>query len=130
MSTPEFLSPSERRDHVFELRGQGLTYREIGEKLDISCSRARQLYFQAERLREEVPLLSLAQLVPASPVSQLPISRRARKALEMAKLRTLGDIAAIDRAEFPACFLSVSNRNRSTLNEIFALLDEQALLGC
>lgn len=124
MSTPIFPSPTERRDHVLELRGQGLTYREIGDRLGVTASRARQLYFQAERLREDIPLLPVGELSLASPVSRLPISRRARKALEMAGIRTLGDVAGKDRRAFEVEFLSVPNGSRRTLDEIFALLDE------
>lgn len=123
MTVLDASSANARREHVRELRGQGLTYKEIGAKLGLSHSRTRQLYFQAERLKEDVLLLTPAEIRPGSPVSQLPLSRRSRKALELAGFATFGDMIALDLAEFVPRFLSVLNGDRRTLTEITALID-------
>lgn len=124
----EFSSPSERRDHALKLREGGMTYKAIGEELKISAGRARELCIRAAELRErnKVPILSLEELGPDSPVTNLPVSLRARRALLCSGFNLLGDIVAMDRDKFIPSHLLSPHGGRKTLNEILALVDGYA----
>lgn len=46
----------ERREGVLRMRRAGLNYREIGERLGVSATRARQLIDRADRDRDKSPV--------------------------------------------------------------------------
>ncbi|SEH14852.1 hypothetical protein SAMN05428974_1289 [Sphingopyxis sp. YR583] len=122
MSAPTFSSPAARRDYVLQLRGEGVTFKGIAERLGISPSRARELYLKAERIRLKMPPLPIAELGMTSPVSRLPLKCRTINNLRCARFATLGQILAIGRAEMIHRYMDLSG-DRAGLDEILALLD-------
>jgi hypothetical protein len=109
-----------RRALIFEMRQGGTTFREIGEKLGISRSRAGQLYAMA--------LLDLSRLVPdqtltiASPLACLPVSYRARSALMPFPELQIGYFLRLEAPERATHLLPIPNFGRAQLNEVEAAL--------
>lgn len=51
MTKEEIMAKAHARHmYAYELRNQGLTFREIGEKMNIGNVRARSLYIQTKRM--------------------------------------------------------------------------------
>ena len=61
--------------------------------------------------------------VLATPISQVDLSIRARKAMETLNIHTLGDLASKTEAELLAC----RNFGQTSLNEVRQRLDEYGL---
>lgn len=72
---------AQRRDEVLELRDQGLTFREIGDHLNISRQRAHQLHERA--IRERPVLAASAERDAARKEAQLTVIDAQRRNVEM-----------------------------------------------
>lgn len=118
-----FATPQERRDYVMRLRGEGTGFAAIGEALNISASRASQLYHDAVRLNEGPPVVPFEDARIETPVDRLPLGRRVRQVLHYSSFETLGDLLAIDQADLCPLFLRMPNGNRQGWNELAAFLD-------
>jgi orotate phosphoribosyltransferase-like protein len=110
-----------RRARVFALRQQGLVFREIGEKLGISTSRATQLYHKG--VEDAAALRSIKDFTVETPVELLPIRPQAREVLLRYGV-PLSDLILRDRVALSADMLRLPNCNRRTWNEIEAVLDQ------
>ncbi len=127
-----------RRREAFVLRESGLTFDEIGDRLEISASRARQLHDAAVGvmtdaarrgclLVQHVPQVAthhssdLRCRAPAAmrgalelPISTLGLGIRAERCFDIAGIRRVGDL--VSRSEGDV--LRIANLGRKTLREI------------
>jgi DNA-directed RNA polymerase subunit alpha len=88
----------------------------LGQGLEGQYSRARQEIY--EQLRDKAP-----QAVLDKPISVLDLSVRARKALQLLNIQTLGDLATRTEAEL----MGVKNFGATSLDEITEKLTEYGL---
>ena len=132
-----------RRRMAFVLReALGLTFSETGARLDVSASRARQLYEPAVRMitsaaRRAALLTSyVGDVAPAPrsgdelgadgaarsalemPIYALPLGVRAANCLQLHGVKTVGDLVAKTEEEL----LKIPNFGRKTLREVVEIL--------
>ncbi len=127
-----------RRRQAFVLRASGLTFDEIGDRLEISASRARQLHDAAVGVLTDAArrgcllVLHVPQVVAHHtsdlrcgapdamrgalelPISTLGLGIRAERCFETAGIRRVGDLVCRTEGDV----LRIANLGRKTLREI------------
>ncbi len=110
-----------RRACVVALRHEGMVFRQIGEKLGISTSRAMQLYNKG--VTDMAAPQSVDDFTLETPIQNLPIGSQSREVL-VRYGAPLSDLIRRDRQVLCADMLRLPNCNRRTWNEIEAVLDQ------
>ena len=121
----QIAAGEDRRKLIVQLRAQGRTYREIGDRLGISASRANQLHNRAIVLERESQRCTIGTITPLTQMEYLPISMRVINALRYAGFETLADILPLDQ-ELERRLLALPNFARSCLNEVRRVTDNLA----
>ena len=108
------MDKENRENEIYELRGQGLTYRHIASLFDISRSRAHQIYGSAKYKRDILETL---------PPLRRMMSKRTQKAL----VKHFGSESILEKpqeiAELGSLqILRINNIGRKSLREISSAL--------
>ncbi len=110
----------ERRAQVVALRRGGHSFREIGDKLGISASRAGQLYNKG--VGETAGPPSEEDYSVDTPFAKLPIGPQSRAALELYGV-PLSELVRRERRALCADMLRLPQCNRRAWTEIEGVLD-------
>jgi uncharacterized membrane protein len=103
------MNPKERREKVYALRKEGLTFREIGLRFGFCVERARQLYLRAQYERE-----LLEQHPFAARISARCRNALARDFADESAIFSPGRVAKLGRKEL----LRIKNLGRMSAEEI------------
>ncbi|WP_395396099.1 DNA-directed RNA polymerase subunit alpha C-terminal domain-containing protein (plasmid) [Novosphingobium sp. BL-8A] len=106
-----------RNQAVLQLRSAGQTFEQIGSFLGVSGVRAGQIYRRAKREAEEIMEMTSLVVSPTTPIDQLPLSTRTRRALLFGGFDNVSDLLPFDN-EKQRRLSALPNLGRSGMTEI------------
>lgn len=113
-----------RREHIIARRQENWTFKRIGEELGITGTQVQRLYKLGllDRLKREAKAAQDAA-TPESPLGRLGFHPDLVHALSGMRLRTVGEVMAMDRKEFTAAALRYHNVRKRILSPLFEICD-------